>query len=58
MVVRFARSAERQCGALVQPEKTADDKRIFQCPRCEVAVLEAGHLTDVAQCQLSRVKRT
>ena len=25
-----------------QPEKATDDKRIFQCPRCEVAVLEAA----------------
>ena len=24
-----------------RPEKSADDKRAFQCPRCEVALLEA-----------------
>ena len=42
MVVRFARSAERQCGAFgFDLRKSADDKRAFQCPRCEVALLEA-----------------
>ena len=25
-----------------QPDKAADDKRTFQCPRCEVVVLEAA----------------
>ena len=41
MVVRFARSAERDVERSIQPDNAADDKRTFQCPRCEVVVLEA-----------------
>jgi transposase-like protein len=26
----------------VQPEKTADDKRTFQCPRCEYSHIVSG----------------
>jgi RNase P subunit RPR2 len=38
----------------VQPEKTADDARTFQCPRCEYSHIE-GHDDNGAQSKPLRV---